>query len=232
MVLVCVSFLPASAQLEAFNNKMDLLQQTYVEDGLVNYGAIKENPNLIQQIKSAFKNISMDRMDDKELRAFYINAYNFWVIDKVVSTYPISSVMEVDNFFKEPYIPWSGKMLSLNEFEQELFYKFPDDPRLHFVIVCAANGCPELSDRAFSKDNYKSKMKDRTRTALRSPQMVRLDMHNKKAYVSKIFEWYHADFTKDKSLREYLNYYRNNDIPPGFEIVYDEYDWSLNDSKS
>jgi hypothetical protein len=232
VVLLCGFMFLVNAQSDEFYKKVDLLQESYVKDGLVNYVAIKDNPKLLRDTKNAFKKVSVDRMDDAELRAFYINAYNFWVIDKVISHYPIKSVMDIEDFFKQPYIRWEGNMMSLNEFEQQIFSKFPDDPRLHLVIVCAANGCPELSGRAFSKDNYKTKMKERTRNALRDPAMVKLDMHAKKAYVSKIFEWYHADFTKDKSLREFLNYYRNNDIPQGFEIVYNEYDWSLNDKKT
>ncbi len=219
------------ATSQTFNDLVDQIQSTYVTDGLVNYGLLKADSKLLEQTRSAFSKVEVGQLDDLEQRAFFVNAYNFWVIDKVISLYPIESVMKVDGFFTQPYLPWEGKKISLNDFEQNIFKRFPDDARLHFVLICAAASCPDISNRAFTGDNYSTKLKKRTRTALRDEKMVKLDMHEKKVYVSKIFEWYNADFTKQKSVLEYINYYRNNDIPPSFEVVFKEYDWSLNDKK-
>jgi hypothetical protein len=219
------------AQVNQFNSLVDELQSIYVSDGLVNYTHLKKNLPLLKTIEDEFSRVDVEKLDGLEQRAFYINAYNFWVINKVVSHYPLNSVMDVDNFFKDPYIPCNVSTMSLNDFERLIFNKFPEDPRLHFVLVCAANGCPNLSERAFSKDNLKTQINERTRVAIRDSKMVSIDMHEKKAYLSKIFEWYTSDFTKDKSLKEFINYYRNEDIPAGFEVVFLEYDWSLNDRK-
>jgi hypothetical protein len=220
-----------NATSQTFNELVDQVQGTYVTDGLVDYGLLKTNSKLLEQTKSAFSKVDVNKLDDLEQRAFFVNAYNFWVIDKVVSHYPIESVMKVDGFFTQQYLPWEGKKISLNDFEQNIFKRFPDDARLHFMLICAATSCPDISNKAFTNDNYTTKIKKRTRMALRDDKMVKLDMHEKKVYVSKIFDWYNADFTKNKSVLDYINYYRNNDIPPSFEVVYREYDWSLNDKK-
>ena len=225
--IICTSSI--YCQVELFNNQMDLLQQTYVKNGSVDYLGIKNDKELVLLIKSSFYDVNLEQLSDIQQISFYINAYNFWVIDKTLEYYPTNSVMEITGFFETPNIPWNDRLYSLNEFEQELFIKFPNEPRLHFVLVCAAKGCPDLSNRAFTLDNYKTKIKYRTQIALQDEKMVQLDMHEKKAYVSKIFKWYRSDFTKELPLRGYLNKYLDKKIPEGFSIHFQDYDWDLND---
>lgn len=42
-----------------------------------------------------------------------------------------------------------GEDLTLNDIEHNILRKEFDDPRIHFVLVCAAMGCPILENRAF-----------------------------------------------------------------------------------
>jgi len=47
--------------------------------------------------------------------------------------------------------------------------------------------------------------------------------------VSKIFEWYANDFTRNgKTITDWINQYRTSKIPASYKVTYYEYDWSLN----
>ncbi len=54
---------------------------------------------------------------------------------------------------------------------------------------------------------------------------------NKTLHLSKIFSWYQNEFATDGNLLNYINRYRENPVPAGTIIQFNEYDWSLNDEK-
>ncbi len=229
LILVLFTFASAHGQVETFTLKLDKLLDSYVAGGKVDYASLSKNDALLKSLASSYQNIKSTPADERELMAFHINAYNYWVIRNVLKHYPLESVMDVEGFFTQPSARWDGEDVSLNELERLLFDRFPDETRLHLVLVCAARGCPDLANRAFTKDNLRSQLKDLTRDALSDQKMVQLDMHEKKAFISKIFEWYRADFTQKGDLKSFLNYHRQQDIPAGFEIVFMDYDWRLNE---
>ncbi|MGB3591200.1 MAG: DUF547 domain-containing protein [Nonlabens sp.] len=218
-----------NCQIDTFNKAADDLLQQYVQDGAVDYQALQTNGKSLSKAIDQMNSIHLEDLEENEVLPFYINAYNLLVIHQVLQSYPVASVMDVKDFFTDKNINFQGDTKSLNEIERDIFEKFPNDPRLHFVVVCGAVGCPQLSNRAFTKNNLRAKLKKLTRDAVNNPKLVELDMHEKKVHLSKIFEWYQSDFTKKNALLEFINYHRLQDIPNGFEVVYKEYDWSLND---
>ena len=73
--------------------------------------------------------------------AFYINAYNAWMLRLVLDRYPMKSVQDIaPNFgvFEAPWIVVAGKKLSLNALEKEVLLPEFTDPRIHFAINCAS----------------------------------------------------------------------------------------------
>jgi hypothetical protein len=229
LIVLCLSLSYLSvAQSDRFNELFDQLLSTYVNDGKVNYAGIKANQKLVNQIDNAYDRVLVLPTDDRELLAFHLNTYNYQVIKKVLGHYPLESVKEIDDFFLKPRFDWVGEPTSLDELERLLFYRFPDDPRLHFMLVCAAKGCPNLGNRAFTKDNLQTILKQTTRDVLKDPKIVNLDPENNTVKLSKIFKWYQADFKRKGSILEYINYHRQEDIPLDYKIEYMDYDWSLN----
>lgn len=84
--------------------------------------------------------------------AYWINAYNAFVLRGVVDHYPIASVKDVylfNGFFSRIKFKTGGTELSLREFENEVLRKGFGDPRIHFAIVCASEGCPRLAREAY-----------------------------------------------------------------------------------
>ena len=219
----------AKAQLATFSTATKDLLNNQVVNGTVDYAALKKNPKNLNIAVESLSKINTAALSDNEYKALLINAYNVFVIKGVVDAYPTKSVMDQKNFFDAKSYSFGNTKVSLNQLEKEiLFKKFPD-ARLHFALVCGAVSCPPLMNKPFTAENVEFMLKKLTKAAINNSDLVQLDMHEKKAFVSKIFDWYNADFTKKQSLEDYLNTYREQKIPDGFTVEYMNYDWTLND---
>jgi len=226
LILGCSAF--AKAQLSTFTTATNELLNEHFTNGKVDYATIKRNPQQLKRALTALKKISLEKLNVIEREALHINAYNLFVIQGVVDAYPIKSVKDIPNFFDAKKYNLGNKKVSLNQLEKEILFSETWDERLHFVLVCGAVGCPPLKKKAFTADNTELMLRNMTKIAINDPQIVSIDMHEKKALVSKIFDWYNADFTRTETLKEYINQYRDQKIPDGFTIEFLEYDWSLN----
>jgi len=52
-----------------------------------------------------------------------------------------------------------------------------------------------------------------------------------KVELSKIFDWYAADFAKSGGVLSFINQRRTPPLPDGAKIGYQDYDWSLNETR-
>ena len=228
LILGCSAF--AKAQLSTFNAATKELLNNQVINGTVNYEAIQKSPKNLNTALESLKDIDIDidKLNSNESKALLINAYNIFTIKGIVENYPTASVMDVENFFDEKVYHLGSEQVSLNQLEKEILFKRFPDARIHFVLVCGAVSCPPLMNKPFTAENVEFMLKKLTKAAINNPDLVQIDMHEKKAFVSKIFDWYKADFTKKQTLDDYLNTYREQKIPDGFTVEYMKYDWGLN----
>ncbi|MEM8901025.1 MAG: DUF547 domain-containing protein [Bacteroidota bacterium] len=218
-------------QLETFFTKSDAFFKAYVTDGKVKYDQLANTTGLDDLIKQV-EETSLLSQGETSVKAFYINAYNLLVIKGALSGYPLGSVQDIPNFFdKKDYIV-AGARMSLNQLEKEiLFPNFPD-PRLHFVLVCGALGCPPITDFAYVPEKLDQQLDQQTRLALNDPSFIRLDAVKKEVGLSQIFSWYPQDFGGSKAnIITYINQYRDTQIPASAGVSYYPYDWSLNEAK-
>ncbi len=82
--------------------------------------------------------------------AFYVNAYNAFVLAAVVDaglpTKPGARVVDVKGFFDAAPFVVAGEKLTLNALEAKARAL---DARVHFVVNCASRDCPPLRARAY-----------------------------------------------------------------------------------
>ncbi|MEO9501868.1 DUF547 domain-containing protein [Nonlabens ulvanivorans] len=228
--LILLTSLMMSAQLDVFQQRSQYVLNSYVRGGLVDYKNLKEDTKTIDILKESLSKTKLDELSSQELKAFLINAYNMTVIISIVENYPTSLVMDINGFFDKIKHQIAGKSLTLNDLEKNwLFKKFPD-ARLHFALVCGAISCPPLKDTIFNGQNIESRLDKITKTTLNNSKFITIDMHEKTASVSKIFDWYQSDFKKYKTVLNFINKYTDKTIPAGFSLQFKKYDWSLNQS--
>lgn len=208
-------------------DRQDVFLKEYVREGKVDYKRLKSDSQQLNELveEIASFDLSNKRVTGDFIKAFYINAYNILVIKQVIDLYPIEGPLAVDGFFDKRSNTVMGEKMTLNELEKGRLYKRFPDPRLHFVLVCAADGCPPIADDAYMPDKIEAQLSERTTYVVDLDWFIKV---NKKAELSQIFEWYMADFTKDGSLVDFINKYRTEKINPKIKTTFYPYMWSLN----
>ncbi|MDQ3290694.1 MAG: DUF547 domain-containing protein [Bacteroidota bacterium] len=228
LIFICsTSF--AQNVLPALTDEADAFLKKYVTEGKVAYAAIKNDEKSIQSLTNKISTINLQGVPDNSKKAFYINAYNLLVIQAVVKLYPLKSVMDKPGFFDKTLHVVAGEKLTLNDLEKKKLLQPYQDARLHFALACAAVSCPPLASYAYTPDGLNAQLDSRTKQAINNPAFIKVNTPNRQVLISKIFDWYKTDFTKDnQTVLSFLNNYRTDKIPSNYQVGYYEYDWRLN----
>ena len=172
-----------------------------------------------------------ESMDRDATKAALINAYNALTVRWIVSNFPVKSIWRTKGPFRVARHRVDGKAESLDSIETRL--RNMGDPRIHGALVCAARSCPPLRREAYTKAAINDQLDDNVRAWLGDSARNQFVPGRRLAKVSKIFQWYAADFSKSGSVPVFLEKY----APPGSydasnKLEYLGYNWGLNDSGS
>lgn len=228
-LVVLITFIQSVTAADFFTSANQFFSK-YVKSGQVNYSDIKSNGSDLNNLISQIASYDLKSADFATQKAFMINAYNVLAIKGIVEKYPVKGPMSVNQFFDKKAYTVAGEKMSLNSLEKGKLYPLAKDPRLHFVLVCAAVSCPKLASFAYTPDKLEQQLESQTKLALNDSQFIR--KNKGKLQISEIFNWYAGDFTKtSKSVLEYINGYLNEKVAANTKTSFYTYDWSLNDSK-
>jgi hypothetical protein len=232
MVLLFISPVHSTGQMTMsdFEEKANEFFYKYVTTGKVHYGAIKQNSMELDKLVAFYESTKLDSLVGNEKLAFLINVYNLSVINQIIKKYPKKSPMDIAGFFDINKFTLAGKKLTLNYLENELIRKQFKDPRIHFVLVCGAIGCPVIINQAYTADSLEIQMERQTAIAINNTQFI----YKKETtfFISEIFKWYKDDFgTGSKGVVNFINKYRKKKIGPNDKIDYYPYNWSINEFK-
>lgn len=189
------------------------------------------NEEIFGQIDKEFSLVtekSFNGFSKNEQIAFLINLYNFNTIVLIKNHYPISGIRKISNPWDQKIVPLFGKKFSLNHIEHKILRKNYDEPRIHFALVCASIGCPEMSNEAFTGKNLENQLDKVARIFLTDTSKNRVD--GKKLHISKIFQWYGKDFSnKFGGYKKYI--IETLELSGKYSIKYLPYNWNLNETK-
>jgi len=213
---------------------MTLLQRYATSSG-VKYAAWKRNAEdlkRLEQVVNAIGSANISGLNRNEQLAFYINAYNAWILNEALKKYPTKSVKDMlFTFFTSNRIKVAGQQTSFNRLEKNLIMPKFREPGVHFALNCASRSCPKLDGKSFRGSNVQARMDQLAREYINTDLGVKYDESSKTARLSKIFEWYKDDFEKEGGVIAYINKRRKNPLPSGTKIEYQDYDWALNEAK-
>lgn len=228
-ILVAFAFAQEISKMDDFFSRGDKFLHNYVENGLVDYQALAENNDDLKALTQFIAHANLDRTENEHRKAFWINAYNLITINSVVDKYPIESPLQDENFFNGEKHQVAGELITLDDIEKKKLMNAYEDPRIHFVLVCAAKGCPKLAGFAYKPAMLEQQMDAQTRKALNDSNFIRLNDAENRVDISEIFNWYQHDFRLNRGILNYINQYRDLPIDSTYSIGYYSYDWSLND---
>lgn len=177
----------------------------------------------------------------EEQLAFWVNLYNALTVNTVLDHYPVESIREIDIspglFSKGPWrrklFTVEGEAVSLDDIEHRILRPVWQDPRMHYVLNCAALGCPELNSEAFTADNAERLMDESARAYINNPHGVSVSARG--LTLSSIYRWYKDDFGKtEDDILAHLALYADDALAKALagrpKILGYHYDWQLNDA--
>jgi hypothetical protein len=203
----------------------------------VDYRALAASPDwrrLVAQLAASDPSALRSR---REKLAFWIDAYNILAIDLVVRHPGVSSIRDIGSFWRPVWKLEAGQVggrgTSLDEIEHGILRR-EGEPRIHGAIVCASLSCPALRREPWDPARLDGQLDDSMRHFLASPEKgSRLDRERGVLRLSRIFDWFEADFEPAGVLAFVSRYLSDADRAyletrrPRIEFF--AYDWRLND---
>ena len=231
LCLMCAATSQAQNWMDSYNR----LLGKYVTAGGVKYAAWKSNAADVQALQAVVDGIAKEAvsgLDKRQQLAFYINAYNAWILHEALAKYPTASVKDTFfTFFTGKRIKVAGQETSFNSLEKETIRSKFSEPRVHFALNCASRSCPPLNREAFSAPKLEEQFERLAKGYVNSEKGVKYSAESKSAQLSKIFDWYKDDFKGEGGPLAFINKRRATPIPSDAKISFQEYDWGLNEVK-
>ena len=221
----------------------------------VDYTGFLADQSALQAYLGALSSVTPTEFRDwtrEQKLAFLVNAYNAFTIKLILTRYPdLKSIKDLGSILKSPwkkeFFTLLGAERSLDDLEHGLI-RAPgvfDEPRIHFAVNCASIGCPMLRDEAYIAERLDAQLDDAARRFLSDRSRNRYDSASATLEVSRIFDWYKADFEKGSRgitsvshfLARYADFLADGASPRAAirqaqaQIRYLEYDWALNEAR-
>lgn len=218
-----------TVKTEIFNHdSWDNLLKKYVsKSGNVDYKGFKKNRSaLLKYIELLANNTPNSDWAKADKLAYWINAYNVLTVDLILRHYPINSIKDIKDPWKQRYWQLGDKWINLDEIEHKILRNM-DEPRIHFAIVCASYSCPKLQNEAFTADDLEVQLTNATKEFLSDTERNIISKNSLE--LSKIFQWFTKDFKQGGSLIDFLNRYSETQISDKAKIRYMNYNWDLNE---
>lgn len=250
---------PAPAA-DALHRPLDDILDMYVRDGLVYYRALaSERGRLDRYVESLNVPAATYESWPRERKmAFWVNAYNVFVLRTVINNYPIrtrtdsypaGSIRQIPGAFEQARHRAAGRTVTLDEIEKTIVPEF-GEPRLHLALGRGAVGSGRLRSEAYTADRL-SKQLDAVQAEFVSEQpMLKIDRAAGVVSVTPILSWFAPQFIAayDKGAsgpfasrspieRALVTFITPHLLPlerelienNGFKVTYHPFDWRLND---
>jgi hypothetical protein len=219
------------------HEQFDRLLKKYVnEQGLVNYGAWKQNAADLSALDEYLKQFaagSTSPAQGNEKAASLVNAYSAFTLRWILSGYPTESIWQLKNSFSAKRNEIGGRKVSLDDIEHGALRPLIGY-RAHAVLVCAARSCPPLQRFAYTADKFEEQDDGAYRAWLAREDLNRFLPNEKKVEISSIFKWFKQDFDNAGGVPKILGRYASERVRDfaasgNYQIKYLTYNWGLND---
>jgi len=178
-------------------------------DGYADYSVLKNNPVKLNKFLddiSALDKTEFDNWKEEDKIAFWINAYNAFVLKVVLDHYPIkrnflqsmfypeNSIQQIPGAFNKIKFKVMSDKLTLDKIERDILRKQFHEPRISMALVRACKGCPPLRTEPYSGDNLDYQLNDQARKFLLKGNNFSIDKLKSKVYISSLYKWFGDDF--------------------------------------
>jgi hypothetical protein len=201
-----------------------------------------EDRKALKDYLKSLQSLPVSSYNRAEQRAYWINLYNAFTVDLVLSRFPVASIRDINispGLFARG--PWGAKLLiieeeklSLDDIEHRILRPIWKDNRVHYAVNCASLGCPNLQPAAYTSENTEALLEKGAREYINHPRGV--NFKTGKLQVSSIYVWFQEDFGGSaEGLMEHWSRYANPMLADTLQNysggLEHDYDWRLNDAE-
>jgi hypothetical protein len=245
---------------EALHRPLDQILDVNVRDGLVYYRALRSDRGRLDRYVASLNvpEATYQAWPRERKMAFWINAYNAFVLRTIVDHYPIkgsgknypaSSIRQIPGAFEQIKHRAAGRTVTLDEIEKTILPEF-QEPRVYLALGRGAIGSGRLRSEAYSADRVLQQLDAVQQEFVSEQTMVRIDRAAGQITLTPIVSWHDAEFiaTYDKGPagpyaqrspieRALVAFLAPRLLPlereflqkNEFKLTYHPFDWRLND---
>jgi hypothetical protein len=214
--------LPRKAVLPGVMGEYAALLEKYVTPKGIRYAEWKKSAEDLAVLKKVVDDIAVSKEDDL---AFYLNAYNAWMLHEVLAAYPLKSINDLaPKFLEEKRLKVAGKETSFKDLEALIDSRF-HDPRTIFALNRASKGAPRPIAQPFVTGTLTTQLDELTGKFVNSGLAVQVK--EQEIFVSALFDWKKEQLPR--GTENTINTYRNSHVPKEPKISFQKYDWALNE---
>ncbi|MDP1569839.1 MAG: DUF547 domain-containing protein [Vicinamibacterales bacterium] len=251
---------PAPPAMDPLHRPFDEILDIYVRDGLVYYHALKlERPRFDRYVASldVAPAVYQAWTPPRQL-AFWLNAYNAFVLRTVIDHYPIrgrapqypaSSIRQIPGAFEARTFRAAGRTVTLDGIEKEILPGF-GDARAYLVLGRGAVGSMRLRSEAFTGERLDAQLSQAAAESVTRHALVQVDQVAGVLSASPVFSWREPMFVASFADRAPATFATRSAIERAilalvdphlvtserdylrrndFRVVFHEFDWAIND---
>jgi hypothetical protein len=213
----------------------DAILKKAIRGQLVDYALIaREHDADLTAYLDTLGRVEVGTLGREEQLAYYINLYNASMVRAVLDKRRGDATWrpDADGFavFKMPTVRTATGVITLDHLEHQIVRPKFGEPRVHVALVCGAVSCPPLVAHAYTGENLERVLAENMKRFLTDGTRNQFDSGKKVAKLSRLFDWFAADFGGAGAVAEYVRTHGGPDLR-GYRVEFVEYDWALNEVK-
>jgi hypothetical protein len=259
-LILSLALVPAQAPIDTLHQPFDQILDLQVRDGLVYYRALKSERGRLDRYVASLDvpAATYDGWSRDQQAAFWINAYNAFVLETVLDHYPIrgkapayppSSIRQIPGAFERVKHRAAGRSVTLDEIEKTILSGFKE-PRVYLALGRGAVGSGRLRSEAYTGARLTAQLDAVQTEFVGERAMLNIDRTAEQIGVTPIVSWHEAEFVAayDKGAqglfaqrspieRALVAFIQPHLLPlerefvqkNSFRVTYHPFDWRLND---
>lgn len=246
--------------VDPLHRPFEQILDVQVRDGLVYYRALRAERGRLDRYAASLDvpAAAYDGWSREQKIAFWLNAYNAFVLQTVLDHYPIkgkhaaypsSSIRQIPGAFEKIPHRAAGRTVTLDDIEKTILPAFKD-PRVHLALGRGSVGSGRLRSEAYTGARLAAQLDGVQSEFVTERTMLSIDRGANAMSVTAIVSWHEAEFIAayDKGAsgtfaqrspieRALVAFITPHLLPlerefvqaNAFRVTYHPFDWRLND---
>jgi Protein of unknown function, DUF547 len=195
---------PPAPGSDPFHRPLDQILDVNVRDGLVYYRSLQSSRGALDRYVASLNvpAATYSSWSREAKMAFWVNAYNAFVLQTVVNRYPIrgtsgaypaSSIRQIPGAFDQAKHRAAGRSVTLDEIEKTVLAEF-GEPRLSLALGRGAVGSGRLRSEAYTAARLPEQLESIENEFVTKQRMLKVDRAAGVVSTSAIVSWHEAEF--------------------------------------